>query len=89
MKIRLQNREVNIINVYGTNKDDSDFVCRINDFMNQNDNEDFITGGDFNVVLNPCIDKENGASTRSIICRRTINSFMKKHDLIDIWRIHN
>ena len=47
-----------LINVYGPNKDDITFLKKIETFCNGN--EYYILGGDFNLVIDPNLDKNGG-----------------------------
>ena len=87
MKIEIQGINVNIINIYGPNRDDVECFYKMQQFIEENSTENFLIGGDFNVVLEPILDKENGLPNRNIKCRRVIKGCNEKYDLIDIWRL--
>ena len=59
-KCKINNHEITLINSYGPNNDDPDFFCEIIDKSRDLDSMSVIWGGDFNVVLNPAIDKKKG-----------------------------
>ena len=86
MKIEIQGIEVSIINMYGPNRDDTECVYRLQEYIEENNTDNFLIGGDFNVVLNPSLDKENGLPNRNMRCRRVILTLSEKHNLLDIWR---
>ena len=56
----LNEKEITLINVYGPNKDDITFLQKIETFCNENENENYILGGDFNLVIDPDLDKSGG-----------------------------
>ena len=86
VKLEIDGIEFIIINIYGPNHDDSSIYYKIREFMLENETENFIIGGDFNVVQDPKLDKENGLPNRNLRCRRMIQSIIQQFDLEDIWR---
>ena len=89
LKVKIEELELIIINVYGPNRDDATFYQKIGTLLENNEAENIIIGGDFNVILNPELDKINGIPNRNIRCRRVIKSIMDKNELLDIWRVHH
>ena len=51
--------------------------------------EDFIIGGDFNLVLDLDKDKKGGRARTHSESVKVLQSFMAKHNLMDSWRILN
>ena len=56
------------------------------DYINENEDKNFLLGGDFNTVLDTNIDKHNGKNDTHKRCRTKINHIIDTYDLIDIWR---
>ena len=61
LKLNIDDHDIVLINVYGPNNDDASFFFEtLYDFLGENDEEEYIIGGDFNTVLNSNIDKFGG-----------------------------
>ena len=60
LEIIINDKEINLINIYGPNNDDVNFFEHLEKYLKENDEKTFIIGGDFNTVLNEKIDKRNG-----------------------------
>ena len=60
LDIKVNNKEITIINIYGPNKDDSAVFDKLENYIINNEEKTFIIGGDYNTVLDPNIDKKNG-----------------------------
>ena len=86
IKLEIEQTELTIVNIYGPNRDDTSIFYKIQEFMENNETDNFIIGGDFNVILNPTLDKKNGIPNRNIQCRRLIKAVIEKYELEDIWR---
>ena len=70
-------------------KSDRKVDCLLQFHIAENEDMDFILGGDFNTVLNPEIDKRNGLLDTHKKCRCILNNIIDIHDLADIWRIQH
>ena len=81
-----------LINVYAPNRD----KCIVNFFHNLlvlmkkenlDEQENIITGGDFNCPLNMALNKKGGMliSRKSVV--ESINCIQDELDLVDIWRL--
>ena len=75
--------------MYGPNCDDVRFFDILETFIANNDDKSFIIGGDFNVVLNPQIDKKNGRLDTNKRNRDKLISIITSYDLCDLWRLNN
>ena len=79
---------LNLVNVYGPNKDDPDFYKNI--FLTISTlRGEVIMGGDFNCVLKPNMDREGGLDSSHCHTRKVIHHFMAELGLCDIFRKHN
>ena len=87
LNININEKKLILVNVYGPNKDDVTFFQKIETFCNENEN--VILGGDFNVVIDPNIDKNGGNKNTHTRCRTKLKELMDKFELIDVWRVFN
>ena len=58
LEIKINEKHVVIINVYGPNKDEVSFFDKLEVFIRENEDKGIINGGDFNTTLNNKIDKK-------------------------------
>ena len=59
LELTINNKEITIINVYGSNNDNTNFYQILTEYMQENEEKTFIIGGDFNTVINEKLDKRN------------------------------
>ncbi len=81
-----------LINVYAPtkdNKDQSKFLTFVHNKLKDYENNNIILGGDFNVCLDPTIDKKGGKIEKPSKCAEIINSISETYNLIDLWRYLN
>ena len=83
--VKIGKKEVIIINIFGLNKDDIDIFRKLDGFI-EDKSHIFIIGGDFNVVLDPKIDKQGG-NTHTY--RQKVKDILKPFPLNVIFRIQN
>ena len=86
LEIIINGKELTIINIYGPNDDDTSLFNKLEDYINENEDKNFLLGGDFNTVLETNIDKHNGKNDTHKRCRTKINHIIDTYNLIDIWR---
>lgn len=84
----LSSIHVTLLNVYGPNFDDPTFFRKLFNLLPTTLNSHLIIGGDFNLVLDPALDRFPSRSDISlpnstVVLNDLINSF----DLVDIWRL--
>ena len=65
LEIKINDKHIIIINVYGPNKDDLSFFDKLEVFIRENEDKDIINGGDFNTILNNEIDKKKWKNRHS------------------------
>ena len=87
--IKLENKILKVINIYGPNDDNIHLFEKLHIYINGNEENDFIIGGDFNTVLNTNIDKRNGRKDTHKKCRLIINNIVGINEVVDIWRIQH
>lgn len=76
---------LNLVNVYGPNKDDPQFYNNIFLTLSSLRGEIFM-GGDFNCALNPKIDRNSNQNPSHNQSRKVILNFMDELGLCDAWR---
>ena len=87
--IQLENKIFKVVNIYGPNDDNIHLFEKLQVYINDNEENDFIIGGDFNTVLNTNTDKRNGRKDTHKKCRLIINSIVDINEVVDIWRIQH
>ena len=89
VKCKIEDKEIVLINIYGPNKDEIDLFQKLENFIKDKSEQLFITGGDFNLVLDPDIDKQGGNPKTHIKCRKKLKEIIETYELSDIYRIRN
>lgn len=81
-------QHLNLVNVYGPNKDDPQFYNNI--FLTLAAlRGQIIMGGDLNCALNPNIDRNGDQDSSHNQSRKVILTFMGELGLCDVWREYN
>jgi exonuclease III len=67
------------------------FLHTLRDELVLHEYENIILGGDFNIVLNPCLDKKGGNINinRNARYRKELTTFIETLNLCDVWRNRN
>lgn len=78
-----------LINVYAPNEDNPNFFTNLFSEVNKYENPNKLYGGDFNLVLDPLLDKVGVINNPKQNARRVIQQEIQDHDLIDYWRQSN
>ena len=60
--LRVKMFDRNITYIYGPNNDDKAFFESLNKYLAENEEDEFVTGRDFNTVLKSDVDKIGGIS---------------------------
>ena len=93
VNIEINNENFILINVYAPTKDNSkeqkQFFEYVNDRLEDYTGCNIIIGGDFNVCLNPNLDKQGGAKVKQSARAKQIYEIAETNDLIDVWRTFN
>ena len=89
LKLNIDGTDIILINVYGPNREDSNFCSVLENLIKQYEHETLRIGGDYNTIINSDKDKKNGLNHTNKNNKQQINSLMTKYDLNDIWRIFN
>ena len=86
--IKIENVSYTIVNIYAPNRDEPSFFEKIVQKIMHNPCENLIVGGDFNLTLNPEIDRYNSTSNNNK-SMEYLKEFMKEAELSDAWRTFN
>ena len=88
--IEYDSKKILLGGVYGPNQDSPDFYRNIvfHEILND-DPDQIILAGDFNLVLNQDLDTLNYLHENNINARNTVIECMANNNLIDIWRSEN
>ena len=82
-----------LVNAYAPTKDNpkeqKQFITTLKEKLTSYQEGNLIIAGDFNVCLNPTVDKSGGRNETPSDYAKLMISFMEEFDLIDIWRIRN
>ena len=93
VNIEINNENFILINVYAPTKDNckeqKQFFEYVNDKLEDYTGCNIIIGGDFNVCLNPNLDKQGGAKVKQSARAKQIYEIAETNDLIDVWRTFN
>ena len=78
------------MNIYGPNDDDPDFFNKVIQMTNDIESHTLIVAGDFNVALDPVMDRF-GIHNRDTKpkSREVILTWMEDMNMVDIWRLKN
>lgn len=89
LQLKIADKKILLINVYGPNEDDPTFFHSIFEFLNQqnHDFEEVIFGGDFNLTLNFQQDKRGSSYDNHVKKRESVLEYMELYQLCDIWRL--
>ena len=74
--------------VYGPNLDKPDVYEEFFNGVNSTSSEISVIGGDFNLCLNPGLDRVSLSSRarNNVKCKKVVEQFMQERELIDLWR---
>lgn len=81
-----------LVNVYAPTQDDPPQQIKIIDFIEESlQGSDIILGGDFNLILDPSLDKkaQSPTSTLSNRYRVRVTALLQELHLCDVWRLMN
>ena len=89
--IEFQQENFTLCNIYGPNKDDPSFYIDVFETVDSFQNANVIIGGDFNLVLNPELDRTRGSLTTNYQqkSRGVVTEYINTNELCDLWRNRN
>ena len=82
--VKINGYNFTFVNIYGPNRDDPDFYCKIKEKITNLEN--IIMAGDFNLVLDPSRDYHNYKHVNNPRARQAVDDMTQELDLSDIWR---
>ena len=95
LKIKINESLFTLLNIYAPNKEKEqmNFYDDLDKVMSAEENSDcnWILGGDWNVTIDPDMDKKGGIidGTHRKKVREKVLTIMQKHGLADVWRSRN
>jgi len=94
LQLEIEDEKVCLINVYAPNEENAQiaFFNNLKNLMSQGEikeNYQLVIGGDFNLVLNPDLDKKGGLLNTKIRARERLIELIEEFNLIDVWRVMN
>ena len=87
-KLEINDKEYCIANIYAPNYDDPEFFTKVNDEINDLNCVYCIWAGDFNLVLDPKVDRSKD-TLYNRNATKTVKDIMENEGLTDIWRLWN
>ena len=89
LKIQINDRTFTLANIYGPNEDKKDFYLEtIQKIEDLHDTDCTIVGGDFNLVMEPGVDRFN-SDFNNYNSATVLKEYMSRVNLQDVWRIRN
>ena len=86
LKLELDGQKFLFVNVYAPNEDDVDFHKELLEQVTQiGDIDQLVIGGDFNIYLDPKLDRKGGNPKMSQSAS-FVNEIMKELEWVDVWR---
>ena len=89
LHLQINDKDIIIINIYGSNLDDVTLLESLEAYIIEHDDFNFIIGGDFNTTLDNNLDKKNGRNDTHLKCRSKLKSIIESHYFSDIWRLQH
>ena len=91
--VNVDDSTISLINIYFPTKDKQpdqlSAIGNLDEYLQLCNSDAYIIGGDFNLYLNPVLDKYNGKETDLSQASKTLRNVLVEHSLIDIWRTKN
>ena len=93
LDIHVNDTNYTLLNVYAPTKDhpkeQAAFLEEVNNLLQNSFDHPLILAGDFNITLNPTLDKHGGRIEKATDYTKSLLDFIDEYDLNDIWRIRN
>ena len=87
VEIRIGDKDITLINIYGPNKDTPLFYKNLMTILNDFSQHNMIFGGDWNMVMQSDQDTVNYRNINNPKSREVLNEIIDKYCLTDIWRL--
>uniref|UniRef100_H3BBZ3 Endonuclease/exonuclease/phosphatase domain-containing protein n=1 Tax=Latimeria chalumnae TaxID=7897 RepID=H3BBZ3_LATCH len=78
---------ITFVNIYAPNKEDPGFFAELVPILTKFVNSNLIIGGDFNLVVNPELDRSRGKISLPSKSQLALFELMSDFHLIGIWRV--
>ena len=89
VQVLIDGKMICMINVYAPNEDDPNFFDEIFQKVENISVDHILMMGDFNVWLNPILDKKGGTEQRMNRAAETVNNFLDQQESLDVWQTLN
>ena len=89
LDITCQDKSLTIANIYAPNEDRPQFYTKLFSMLADHEMQEIIIGGDFNLAMNPKIDRYDPKANNNEKAKQVLKEFMNQLNLIDVWRFHN
>ena len=94
LDLTIQDTALYIVNIYAPNGllDQITFFNKLNrrlQDINPDLNANIMLGGDFNVTLDPRVDKKGGTPGGPSRAANTLKNILEQFELLDVWRVRN
>ena len=87
LQARVSDKLFTVCNIYAPNMDDMSFFTSMIDTVEKYvDRDGIILGGDFNLVMNPELDR-NDSNINNTKSLEVVREFMDRNNLCDVWRV--
>lgn len=86
VEIEVNNGQYLLANVYAPNQDSSEFFGAFSLQIEEMSIDQLILTGDFNLALDPLVDKQGGSENTHVNARKILTAFIEEKNLIDVWR---
>ena len=88
MEVEINGVNMLIVNLYAPNSDEPMFFQKIIQEIESSESNIKLIGGDFNILLDPHIDrKAQGSKPKQTKSVQIVNSFLDQNEWVDIWRV--
>ncbi|KAJ1115703.1 hypothetical protein NDU88_003925 [Pleurodeles waltl] len=76
-----------LASVYGPNSNDPEYFSEVWRLIESFGGGTVLWGGDFNVTLDPILDRESSARTQRTSAARVLSAIKDDASLVDLWRM--
>lgn len=78
-----------LLNIFGPNSNDLEFFRKVLNLIPDMSNTNLIIGVDFNLVLDPYLDRSSTLRVKPLKACKLLKSYIENMNLFDIWQISN
>jgi exonuclease III len=84
--INVSGKDILLVSLYGPNRDEPLFYCKLKNLIKASPYDELIIGGDWNLVPNFTLDYCNYKTNNNVKAQEQLETMMTEIDLVDIWR---